>query len=199
MPLRLYTAPTAFPLSLEETKLHLRVDGADDETLITALIAAATAHFDGVTGILGRSLMPQTWDLFLDAFPDGREIELPLPPLVSVTGLYYLDPVTGIEGAAWTATNYTVDTYSKPGRVVLKPTSEWPTPIYDGINAVRVRYVAGYASAALVPAPIKAAMLLTIGDLYENRETAVIGAVATEIPMSATVKALTEPYRISWA
>ncbi|WPC65275.1 head-tail connector protein [Rhodoferax ferrireducens] len=43
-------------LTLTEAKLHLRVDGTDDDTLITSLIAAATAatanHLDNASLVM---------------------------------------------------------------------------------------------------------------------------------------------------
>ena len=55
-----------------------------------------------------------------------------------------------------------------------------------------VTFKAGYAS---VPAPLVSAILLMVGDLYANRETAVTGTVAFALPMSTTVQALIAPYR----
>jgi hypothetical protein len=48
---------------------------------------------------------------------------------------------------------------------------------------------------AAVPAPIKAAVLLMVGDLYENRETVAEGAPAP-VEMSMTVERLLSPYRV---
>lgn len=47
---------------------------------------------------------------------------------------------------------------------------------------------------ANVPAPIKAAILLMLGTLYENRETIVIGQSAVTLPWAA--EALLAPFRI---
>ena len=62
-------------------------------------------------------------------------------------------------------------------------------PVYAGvwpatrgeINAVRVRYVAGYSDAASVPESIKAWIKLQVGAMYENRESEVVekGAAIT--------------------
>lgn len=196
-PLLLVTAPTTTPITLTEAKAHLRVDFADDDTLITTLLSVATSRFDGPTGLLGRALMPQTWDMFFDGFPSCSYIKFPMPPLTSVTGVFYTDPSLGTE-QTFASTNYEVDTYSKPGRLTLISTAVWPIT-KDKTNSIRVRFVAGYADAASVPAPIKAAMLLTIADLYEARETFVTGMQANEVPMSPTVDRLVNPYKVSWA
>jgi hypothetical protein len=50
-------APTKHLLTREEAKLHLRVDGNDEETLIDMLIAVVTAQLDGWSGMLGRALL----------------------------------------------------------------------------------------------------------------------------------------------
>jgi hypothetical protein len=55
-----------------------------------------------------------------------------------------------------------------------------------------VRYRAGYDP---VPAAIISAVLLMVGDLYANRETASEG-LKSEIQMSATVQNLLAPYRV---
>lgn len=196
-PLLLITAPTSTPITLTEAKAHLRVDFADDDTLISTLIDVVTQRFDGPTGILARALMPQTWDMFFDTFPSGGVLKLPFPPLTSITGVYYTDPSTGLE-ATYASSNYETDIYSKPGRVTLAYGSSWPIT-KDKTNSIRVRFVAGYANAAAVPAPIKAAMLLTLADLYENRETVAVGSQVNAIPMSPTVDALTKPYQAVWA
>ncbi len=188
MALRLITAPTVEPISLTEAKAHLRVNHSDDDTIIGALITAATSFVDGPSGFLGRALVAQTWELVIDEFPTS-EIQIPLPPLQSVVSVKY-DDTAGIEQTL-ASTDYYVDDASEPGWIVPISTG-WPSTI-DAINAVRVRFIAGYDSDAAsppdltanIPGAIKAAMLLHIGALYEHRETVVVGQVATELPWGA--------------
>ena len=78
--LRLVTAPTTNPLTPTEVKAHLRVDHTNDDTLVTALIAAASTHLDARDGILGRALMPQQWDNVIPAFPEGASTVPCRPP-----------------------------------------------------------------------------------------------------------------------
>lgn len=162
--LKLVTAPAAI-VSTADAKKHLGVTTSADDTYIDSLIATATAWLDGKDGWLGRALGAQTWDYVLDAFPCGSAkyggIRVPLPPLVSVTSVKYLDPTTELEVTV-AAGDYTVDTYNEPGWII--PDASWPTPL-DTVNAVRVRFIAGYAT---IPAPIKHAILLTIGGWYKT-------------------------------
>ena len=163
----LVTAPTAQPITLDEAKLHLRVDGDDEDTLIDALIAAAAGHLDGYTGILGRCLMPQTW---------SQEYEIATGDLVLPLG-----PVSSVVSVTGGFTEYRL---LKDGRgffLRLNDGSNWPS------EAVTVVFVAG---AVDVPAPLNAAMLLHIGTLYENRET-----LAERVNPTRAYEALTAPYR----
>lgn len=176
MALKLIAAPEAEPVTLAEAKAHLRVTHDDEDALIGTLIAAARQSLDGKDGILGRALMPQTWELVLDAFPRGV-VAVPLAPLQSVTSVLYVD-ADGVEQTL-AAEAYTVDADSEPGRVVA--VDGWPATD-DVPNAVRIRFVAGYADAAWVPAGLKAAMLLHIGDLFANRERGITGTIHVENP-----------------
>jgi uncharacterized phiE125 gp8 family phage protein len=68
----------------------------------------------------------------------------------------------------WAATKYIVDILSQPGRVSLAYGQSYPTT-YSEIQAVQIRFVAGYGLAADVPECIKQAILLKVADLYEHR------------------------------
>lgn len=186
MALTLVTAPTVEPLTIAEAKAHLRVTSTDEDALITALIVAAREHAERFTR---RALITQTWDLTLDSFP--AEIVVPFPKLQSVTSITYVDS----NGASQTllTTEYTVDTKSEPGRVVEAYDKAWPST-RDVINAVTVRFVAGYGLAAAVPSSIKQGMLMHIGHMYANRESVNIGNISSEIPM--TTEYLYMPHRV---
>ena len=187
MALRLITAPAVTPVTLAEAKAHLVVDHSDDDTLIQAYINAATGYCDGPHGFLGRALVDQTWELVLDEFP-VNEIRIPLPPLISVVHVKY-DDAAGVEQTVSSST-YTVDNVSEPGWILPASSGMWPST-FDGINAVRVRFRAGYIDATVspvlmaVPPDIRAAILLYVGTLYNGRETEVVGSSVAPMPWSA--------------
>lgn len=169
----LTTAPAVEPVSLEEAKLHLRLDITADDTLVYSLIQAAREKCEEYTW---RALITQTWDLFLDGFPSNA-IKLPNPPLQSVTGVYYT-PDGGAEQTV-TSTDYIVDTRGEPGRIILATGKSWPGNSLTPTNGVRVRFVCGYGAAgANVPQKLRQGMLLLIGHLYENREAVFMGRTA---------------------
>ena len=177
----LITAPTAEPVSTVEAKAHLRVDISDDDTLIDVLVAAAR---EDVEARSWRALITQTWELVLDEWPSKSFIELPRPPLQSVTSVKYKDQ-DGSE-STWAASNYIVDTDKEPGRVHLANGISWPTVSLYPTSGIRVRYVAGYGDdAADVPRRYVQAIKLMVGHLYENREAVVVerGVNISNLPL----------------
>jgi uncharacterized phiE125 gp8 family phage protein len=177
MALVLVTAPAIEPVDLASAKTHLRVDGTDEDVLITALITASREYCEGFQN---RAYITQTWDLWLESFPSEDYIRIPLPPLQSVASVKYY----GTDNAEYTmaAADYFVDNKSEPGRLVLAYGKSWPSLTLRPANGVVVRFVAGYGDAAAnVPQKVKQAMLLLIGHWYANREAVLAGSISKEI------------------
>ena len=171
MALKLITPAAVLAVSLAEAKLQCRVDNAVEDTLITAFITTATELAEQK---MGRSIMPQTLELTLDAFPSA--FELTRTPVVSVTSLKYTD-TTGVLQTLGSGA-YALDNADDFDFAYVVPAyaGEWPTA-RSQINAVALRYVAGYADAASVPGGIKSWIKLMVAALYENR--VLEGAVQT--------------------
>jgi uncharacterized phiE125 gp8 family phage protein len=176
--------PPAPVVSLEEAKAHLRVTAADEDGLITSLVAAATGHIDGPDGYLGRAIGVQTLEARCSVFRDS--MPLPYPPIIDIVSVKHLNA----EGAEVTVL---ASEYEVRGRLIGSAFGKrWPSVgLHD--EAVRIRYRAGYQT---LPAAIRAAILLMVGDLYRNRETT--GAQGAKIDMSATVENLLAPFQV-WA
>lgn len=188
MTLYLVSRSTTAVVSLEQMKLHLRVDTDDDDDLILAIEQAAVEHIDGPDGSLQRAIVDQTWDLKLCGF--SWYIEVPLPPLISIESVKYYD-ADGVLQTADDETYEAVNIGSKsPGRIILKSGSSWPA-VYTQSEPVIVRFRAGYMDTGQspaepnVPKPIIAAIKLMAGTLYAHRETVVIGQTAVEVPFAA--------------
>jgi uncharacterized phiE125 gp8 family phage protein len=178
------TAPTGEPVTLDEAKLHCRVEVTTDDALISSLITAARQMIEAFTG---RALITQTWQRYQDLFPCGIEICLEKPPLQSVTWVKYYDETGGL--LTYDSSNYVVDTVSTPGRLVLKQDSAWPVTEFQRPNAVEVKFVAGYGNAAAVPEIFKLALKVQLAEWYDNR--------APSDKLSVTVQALLRPYRVA--
>lgn len=182
MALVLATAPAADPLTLDELKLHLRIDHTDEDALLDGILKTAIADVETLTLC---KLVTQTWDYYMDYFPVVDVIRLPYPPLASVTGVYYT-PENGSE-QTYSASNYIVDTKGKPGGIVLKRTSSFPADELEPVNGVRIRFVCGVAPHA-VDIRAKQAIKLLAGHYYENREAVQMGQGLTPavLPMAVT-------------
>ncbi len=182
MPRRLVTPPAGEPLTLDEAKLHLRVEHDLEDALIGRLIRAAREAAEEATS---RTLLPTSWRLSLERWPapqsfDGRwfrEIRIE-DALLTIDAVSYRD----VEGVVRVLdpSLYEVDE-GPPGRI--RPVLGACCPcVRPGLAAVEVVYTAGYASAADVPASLKDWMLLHIGAHYENREAVVPGVSLAELP-----------------
>lgn len=178
------------PVNADDARAQLRLDDEDDDLLIDAMIRAATEHLDGWTGILGRALMPQTWRQDYACFED--RLSLPLFPLISVTSVKYYD--ANAVQQTFSPASYEVLTDALGSYVARLRNASWPSSIDTNRQVpVSVTYQAGYADAANVPMPIKQAILLMVGNFYENREAVNVGNMVTEIPLGA--QHLIAPYR----
>ena len=199
------TEPAAEPLTTEEVRNHLRIDTYDDNTYLASLIIAARRYIENKTN---RALVDRTIDWYFDCFPVGYRyqspIELPYPPLVSVTHVKYIDVNSVLQ--TWGSSYYTVDTVSTMGRIYPNYGQWYPTGVQDIPNAVVIRFVAGYTIttdspqdspmdlAANIPQELKHAMLLFIGHYYNNREE-VTADNLLKIPMG--IKSLINDYIVS--
>ena len=182
------TAPATEPVTLAEAKAHLRIDIADDDALITALISSARLHAEMLTA---RSFITTRWRLVMDGFP-GHAIDVHKCPVVSLLSIQYLD----MNGLLQTlpSTDYIADLASEPARITPVFGKIWPVSLPQ-IGAVTVLFDAGYGSAEAVPEGIKSWIKLRIGSLYEHREEVAImnrGKIET-LPF---IDRMLDPYRV---
>lgn len=194
--LRLIAGPSAEPLTLAEAKAHLSVDGTAHDATIASCAAAAREHVELITG---RRMMPQDWELRLPRFPDcGESLVLPYAPLIPYSGSADLISFVTVDKAgvstAVPTTDYRVLAPTGPDaqRAEIVAIDTWPTTDHSVPDAVRVQWRCGYVSASAVPAALKTAMLLHLGDLFANREAASVAKV-TDNP---AFMRLVAPYRL---
>ena len=137
-----------------------------EDDLLTALITVAREYCEGYQN---RQYITATWELWLDDWPCGDRIKIPLPPLQAVNSITYYD--TDNVAATMAAADYFVDDKSEPGRVVLAYGMTWPTTNLRPANGVCIEFDAGYGGAvADVPKKVTQSMLLLLGHWNENRE-----------------------------
>ena len=188
MALTVVTDVTAEPVSLDQQKGHLRMDGDDDDAYISSCIMAARQWIEGQTKC---AIMDQTWSYGIDyAWPvrfGKYRIDFPLNPVASqgspeTISVTYVDS----DGATQTlaTSQYTIaarrsGSYIVPAFDVVWPEVRWVP------DAITVQFVAGDSDN--VPQELYRAVMILAGHYYENRETAI------EAP--SAVEALISPFR----
>jgi len=194
------TAADGDAVSLADLKAYLVIESTSDDDMLTRFIAQAQ---QAVQDYIHRAIQPQTLRLWMDAFPgdnddalvalgsgihdisrrallgDGDMIDLPMPPLVSVSSVKTYDTLN--TESTFDSAAYMLD--GSRGRLVLNSGYSWPTGL-RAYRGVAIEYVAGYAT---IPGPIVAGITAYAAHLYECR------GVCT---MPDTCKAMIEPYRI---
>lgn len=182
-------APSAEPVTLTEAKAHCRIDEGSDDTYVTNLIKAAREWAEAHTG---RQLINASWTLKLSAFP--TIIQLPHPPLSSITSLAYVDT----DGTAGTLTENTdFEKFTDPTLPQLREMYgvSWPTTRDSTLEAVTVTYVAGYGAASTsVPEGIRQAILGMVELMYTYRSPQITGTIVSK--MAAATQAALGRYRV---
>jgi uncharacterized phiE125 gp8 family phage protein len=175
---------TVEPVTLDEAKLHLRVDTTDEDDLITALISAARETLESETN---RSFVRREHVMKFDCFPTCISITLVRGDVDPDTiAIEYVDE-NEVEQTL-NASEYWVDTHGSIARIVTRNT--WPGTFAGRPNNVTITYDAGYIT---IPPGLKQALLLLIGHLYENRQ-AVANGNMSDIPLG--LRYMVGPYII---
>lgn len=177
------TAPAIEPASLAELKVHLRIeqDETAEDDYLRGLVQAARIEAERITK---RAIITQTLLWTFDAFPSsGATLDLPQPPLDSVTSVKYYDTAGTLVTLA--AANYSVDKNREPGRIAPAPTKTWPSTQSDRLAAVEIEFLAGYGNESKVPQNLKMGVLQLAAHWYEQRESVITGTIVAAIPLVA--------------
>ena len=175
---KLITAPTETPISLADVKEHLRIDTSDTshDAYLTGLLSACVSRIESV---LFRGLVTQTWDFKFDSWRELTLSESMHPRVIhygmtqSITHIKYMDE----DGAEQTVSTdyYSLTNAGTDGaRIVFdfnddNDAFDWPD--LWPVDPITVRVVLGYGAAVVVPAPIKSAIKLMVGDLFDDEDS----------------------------
>jgi uncharacterized phiE125 gp8 family phage protein len=173
MKLRVLSASAQECISIEEARWHIEalaygdtdVDTMDDAQIL-AWIKTAREYAEQFTGM---SFVFKTYEGALDTFPEYIELPTPFGQVLSFT-TGNATSSTSDDGLLTEGVDFYVDEFSNPPR--LYPVTEWPA-VSGARNGIRITFTAGYGQetdAEPVPYLVRAAMLLTLGHLYANRE-----------------------------
>lgn len=176
---------TTFPdvtklVSIAQAKKHIGLpssDDSDDDRILDMLDAAYTMGEE----YCKRVFLQATVTEFHDDFQ--AEFLLSAQPAISVTSVEYFENSTQVTVAS---TNYDqgTDVISTPARLRPNDGFDWPTPDIRP-NSVKLTYEAGSTAINRVDPRVRQAILLTVGNWNENRESVSVGNLK-ELPLSAT-------------
>jgi uncharacterized phiE125 gp8 family phage protein len=159
-------APSAEPVTLDEIKAHLDIDGAAEDTLLTTLIVVARAAIERMTGQL---MLTQSWRISVDAVPPSGLMALPIGPVQTVSAVRVFDVADN--AILWPGSGYTLDLVGEPARLLFHGGRPIPGRRLAGIE---IDVVCGFgASAAAVPADLVQAVRLLVAHWYAARGNAV--------------------------
>lgn len=154
--------------------------------LLERLVAAATAHFDGWRGMLGRCIMTQTWRQDFDDW--AEELRLPFPDC-TVSELRYHEAGDD-SGTLVAATDYDVLADELGSYIRLHDDFAGPGELAE-VRGVRATFTA--AMDATERETVKQAVLLLVAHWFANREAVNVGNITTALPFG--VEALVAPLR----
>ena len=215
--MKIITPASAEPISMEMARKQCRVDPEgsppthEDDELIAVFLTAAREWCEDE---LGMNIAPAIAETSFDDFPGTTTITnsvgttatspgvlaLESGPVLGILSIKYLD-TDGLEQEVdWTTYYLDTDDQVAVVRLFTGDEDDEPWPTSNGTpNNVKVRYSIGYSlptdspQDAPLPARIKAAILLVLGHLYQNRSNTVEKNLA-EIPLGAA--ALLSPLKL---
>lgn len=160
--LTLVTPPAAEPVSIAEAKAHSRIFTDLDDSLLAGYISAARMKCENNCQ---RAFLTQTWNYALQHFPGRRYlgsqllnnqtdyykynyIKIPLPPLVSINLMTYMDTNGNVyymqQGYSNVVGNYLLDLDHEPGRINLPYAGIWPTTVLLPTSPIHILFTAGW-------------------------------------------------------
>ena len=169
---------TLVPLTAEDVRKHCRIIQTAEDSLIEDYIQSARTYFEDVYDL---TILTTTWKAYWDRFV--TPLVIPRPPYVSTTTLTYTDEA-GATQTLTENTDFVVDSKSKYATIKPAESTSWPSDVEDdGYNAVTLTYVAGYTSAANIPATWLQALRLCV-ELMVERYGAYVERAVQEMPIN---------------
>jgi len=153
------TPPTILAVTLEQAKLNLRVDGNYLDALIESWLRGIISVLEHE---IGQCLMPQTWEVRLDAFP--ATIDLP-HPVLNVVSVVYLD--ANCVERVLAPTTYKLVAARYQTTLVPARGATWPTTSAEP-HAVIVTVECGYGyTPEKVPPNVQLYLLAKLVDQFD--------------------------------
>ena len=179
----------ANPITIADVQQHLRLGTLDagEQAELEMMIESATE--------LAESFCNREWrsgdsSALFDFFPTASSIPLTVnADIQAISGISYYNG--SHEMTSFTSFRYV----NIAGRSKIYPAFDatWPTDCNNLPFNIIVDLTVG--DELNVPSSVKSAILLIVGDLYENRENTVIDQGISSVSLSVTAERLLTPYK----
>tara|TARA_R110000824_G_scaffold169515_1_gene346630 strand:- start:66 stop:719 length:654 start_codon:yes stop_codon:yes gene_type:complete len=171
-------------VSLDIAKEHLRIGHTDDDAYILRLTKSAQLLCEKLTGL---TFTPMTFNLTCDNWEQTLEI----PEVSAVSEIHhikYYDSAIPSVFQTLPSAQYYLDFGSQRSRITLDDRYSYPD-LRDGTGNIVVSFstrspwdvedTTSFNEVAFQ------AVLITISDMYENRQSVIVGRIASSIPRTA--------------
>lgn len=186
------TPPGAPPVSLDEVKLHLRIDNdqTDEDGYLMAAINAATLQAET---FCNRGFITQVWVASLADWPEDEQVTIPFGPVQTVDEVTYIDQ--NEDEQTLSASAYQAIVAPEPAIVsFFVDNSATPTLGSKAVYPVQIEFTVGYgATHESVPEDLKFAIKRIVGGLYSCREEE---SPLTMKPLVRATEIMLAPYRL---
>ena len=154
--------PAVEPVSLADAKDWLKIDGPDEDKIISALITSARLAVEAATGLM---LITQTWRLSLDAWPQSGTLLLTHAPLQDVESFWFPDQNGNLQIVP--LTNLNINAGGREPKLTLRGNVLLPLQNQSAM-ALDLRF--GYGDTAdKIPEPLKLVIKMLVALWHENR------------------------------
>lgn len=158
----LLSGPAIEPVSLQEAKNWLWVEGDGEDMLIQALITSARLIVEARTA---EMLITQSWRCILDAWPISAFVDFPLKPVQSIDEIRTRAQNGGV--LVVSSDTYFLEPGTRQSRLHFRQPPPSPG---QAISGIEIDLTVGFGNTDVsVPAPIRQAILLLVARWYENR------------------------------
>ena len=188
-----YSYEASHYISTEEAKIHLKVDGDEDEAYITTLVKAA---FKIASDYVGYEIRKAKVNYTFENLDYRSRLRIPAR-IISVVHSKYYDENAAEQTLTVATSPNTYSTYGYDLYVTLAPSSvnsygdKYKIQVYEGFEPSTSGVTESHTT---FPESIRHAIYFILGNLYDNRQDYVIGATNVELPMNS--KFLLNPYKI---
>lgn len=184
------------PISLEDAKIHLRVDYPEEDDLIRANLKAAREWIERRCEI---AIVQQDWEYRTATFPAAYDF--PKPPTAGFSGVWYIDTDGNEQAVDPDAYLFIEGGEDAPSQIIR--VGELPADLARRPDAVRIRFSTGYPESdqsppvhgEFVPEDLKQAIRALASSYYETRSSVILSPVRQELQETPqSVSDLIAPY-----